>query len=90
MAWKVEFEKEARKELKKIDPQQAKRILKYLFERIVGNEDPYRFGEALKYDLSGLWKYRIGDYRVICHIESEKMIVLVVRIGHRKGVYQNK
>ncbi|MCD4741753.1 MAG: type II toxin-antitoxin system RelE/ParE family toxin [Desulfobacteraceae bacterium] len=90
MAWKVEFEKEAQKELKKIDPQQAKRIIKYLFERIVGNEDPYRFGEALKYDLSGLRKYRIGDYRVICHIESEKMIVLVVRIGRRKGIYHNK
>ena len=88
MAWKVEFENQARKELKKVDPQQAKQIVKYLFERIAGDNDPYRFGEPLKYDLSGLWKYRIGDYRVICHIESEKMIVLVVRIGHRKGVYQ--
>ena len=87
MAWKVEFEKEALKELKKIDPQQAKRILQYLFERIVGNEDPHRFGEALKHNLSGLWKYRVGDYRIICHIESETMIVLVVRVGHRKGIY---
>jgi len=87
MAWKVEFENQARKELKKVDPQQAKQIVKYLFERIAGDNDPYRFGESLKYDLSGLWKYRIGDYRVICHIESDKMIVLVVRIGHRKGVY---
>ncbi len=87
MTWKVEFEKEALKELKKLDQQQAKQILKYLFERITGNEDPQRFGEALKHNLSGLWKYRIGDYRVICNIESQTMIVLVVRIGHRKGVY---
>jgi mRNA interferase RelE/StbE len=87
MTWKVEFEKEAYKELKKLDRQQAKRILNYFFERIAGNEDPQRFGEALKHNFSGLWKYRIGDYRVICSIESETMIVLVIRIGHRKGVY---
>jgi mRNA interferase RelE/StbE len=87
MTWKVEFEKEAYKELKKLDRQQAKRILNYFFERIAGNEDLQRFGEALKHNLSGLWKYRIGDYRVICSIESETMIVLVIRIGHRKGVY---
>lgn len=60
MTWKIEFEQEAEKELRCLDRQQATRILKYLFERIATPEDPRRFGEALKFNLSGLWKYRIG------------------------------
>jgi len=62
MAWKVEFQKDAEKELARIDRQQAKRILRYLFERIATEEDPRRFGDGLKSNLDGLWKYRIGDY----------------------------
>jgi len=88
MPWKVEFEREAEKELDQIDRQHAKRILKYLFERIEGMDDPRRFGEALKQNLSGFWKYRVGNYRIICDIQEETMTVLVVRIGHRKKVYK--
>jgi mRNA interferase RelE/StbE len=88
MAWKIEFEQEAEKELARIDRQQAKRVLKYLFERIAMPEDPRRFGEALKFNLSGFWKYRVGNYRVICDIQDENVTVLVLRVGHRRKVYK--
>ena len=88
MTWRVEFESQAEKELSRIDPQYARRILKYLNERISTDEDPRRFGDPLRYELTGLWKYRIGDYRVICDIQDEVLLVLVVRIGHRRHVYK--
>lgn len=88
MAWKIEFDQEAEKELRSLDRQQAARILKYMFERIATPEDPRRFGEALRFNLSGLWKYRIGNYRVICDIQNETVTVLVLRIGHRRKVYK--
>lgn len=87
-AWKVVFEKNAAKELKRLDKQHAKRILTFLFERIAGTEDPKKYGEALQHDLSGLWRYRIGDYRVICDIRENILTVYVVRIGHRRKVYR--
>ena len=88
MVWKVEFEQEAEKELSRLDKQHAKRILNYLFERIATPEDPRRFGEALRFDLSGLWKYRVGDYRLICNIKDNTVTVLVLRVGHRREVYK--
>lgn len=90
MAWRVEFESQAEKELGRLDPQYAKRILKYLFERIATDEDPRRFGDPLRSNLAGLWKYRIGNYRVICEIQEEVLLVLVVRVGHRREVYRKR
>ena len=88
MAWKVEFESQAEKELAQLDPQHVKRILKYLNERIATDEDPRRFGAPLRHDLTGLWKYRVGDYRIICEIQDEVVLVLVVRVGHRRKIYK--
>jgi mRNA interferase RelE/StbE len=88
MAWTVEFDPQAEKELDRLDSQQAKRILKYLFERIATDKDPRRFGDPLRSNLAGLWKYRVGDYRVICEIQDEVLLVLVVRVGHRRKVYK--
>ena len=87
MAWRIEFDPRAEKELAKIDPQQAKRVLRYLRERIAVDEDARRYGAPLRHDLTGLWKYRVGDYRVICEIQDSVLIVLVIRIGHRREVY---
>ena len=87
MAWKVEFENAAKKDLKKLDRQAQKNILQYLRNRIVTDEDPRRFGNPLSKNLSGLWKYRIGDYRLICKIQKGKMVVLVLRVGHRSKIY---
>jgi mRNA interferase RelE/StbE len=87
MAWIVEFDQAAVRELDQLDRQHARKILTYLAERIAASEDPRRFGAPLRRDLSGLWKYRIGDYRVVCDIQEEKVLVLVLRIGHRRKVY---
>ena len=87
MAWKVEFEKSAKKELKSLDNAAQIKILRYLRKRIATNKDPRRFGDPLGKDLAGLWKYRIGDYRVVCDIQDEKILVLVLRVGHRRKIY---
>lgn len=88
MVWKVEFDPQAEKDLDELDPQQAKRILKYLFERIATEEDPKRFGDHLKHNLYGFWKYRIGNFRIICDIRDDILVVLVIRISHRREVYR--
>lgn len=85
--WTIDYEEKAAQELAKLDRQTAKRIKKYLDTRIATDEDPRRFGEPLAENLSGLWKYRIGDYRVIADIQDEIVRVLVVRIGHRRKIY---
>lgn len=85
--WEIEYAEKSARELLKLDRQAAKRIKKYLDERIATDEDPRRFGEALVENLAGLWKYRIGDYRVVVEIQDERVVVLVLRVGHRSKVY---
>ena len=89
MAWKIEIDPTADHELSKLDRQAAKRIIKFLHKRIAPLEDPRIIGEALKGShLGDFWKYRVGDYRVIVHIEDDVLLVLVLRVGHRKSVYK--
>ncbi len=89
MAWIIEFDPSAEKELDKLDPQQAKRILKFLFDRVANLDDPRSIGEALKGSrFNTLWKYRVGDYRIITSIEDNLARILIVRIGDRKEVYR--
>ena len=88
MTWIVEFDDAARKELRKLDRQSQQDILRYLRERIATDEDPRRFGKSLSRELAGLWRYRIQNYRIVCNIEDQKLTVLVIRVGHRKDVYE--
>jgi mRNA interferase RelE/StbE len=89
MAWMVEFEPTALKELERLDPQDARRILQFLLDRVALRDDPRALGEGLKGSrFTGLWKYRVGNFRIICNILDEKVTVLVVRIGHRREVYR--
>jgi len=89
MKWIIEFDPSAVKELDKLDPQQAKRILRFLFDRVAHLDDPRSIGEALKgYRFNTLWKYRVGDYRIITSIEDNVARILVVKIGDRKEVYR--
>lgn len=89
MAWIIEFDPSAEKELGKLDHQQAKRILKFLFDRVANLDDPRSIGEALNGSrFNTLWKYRVGDYRIITSIEDNVARVLVVKIGDRKEVYR--
>ena len=87
MAWQIEYTETAHRQLAGIDRQAAKNITRYLNERIATDEDPRRFGDPLKRELSGLWKYRVGAFRVIVEIQEDRVVVLVVRIGHRGHVY---
>lgn len=87
--WSVEFDDRARRELRKLDVQVQQAILSYLRERIAVAEDPRRFGKPLRRNLAGLWRYRVGDYRLICRIEDERVVVLVLQIGHRREVYED-
>jgi mRNA interferase RelE/StbE len=89
LAWRIEFDAAARKEIQRLDRQVAQRILRFLRERVAVADDPRALGQALKGERDGeFWKYRVGDYRVIARIEDEVMLILVVRIGHRSGVYK--
>ena len=87
MRWAYSFEERALKELKKLGAQAQREILAYLDERIATEEDPSRFGKALHGDLAGLWRYRIGDYRLICSLHEGELLVLVLKVGHRRDVY---
>ena len=89
MAWKVELSTLALKNLDQLDPQISRRILSFLQERVIQLDDVRSIGEALKGSRLGeLWKYRVGDYRVIAKIEDEAVKILVIKIGDRKEVYR--
>jgi mRNA interferase RelE/StbE len=89
MAWKVELDSAAERDLDKLDPQTARRILAFLHGRIAPLDDPRSIGEALKGSkLGDFWRYRVGDYRIIASIEDGALRVLVVKIGNRREVYR--
>jgi mRNA interferase RelE/StbE len=89
MAWKIELTKIAEKELDKLDPQIAKRILMFLHGRVSPLEDPRSIGDSLTGSKLGeFWKYRVGSYRIIADIQDAKLQILVVRIGIRGKVYR--
>jgi mRNA interferase RelE/StbE len=88
LAWSIEIDDAAIKELKKLGRSASHNIIKYLESRIATEEDPRRFGKGLAGEKVGLWRYRVADYRIICRIEDQKLIVLVVKVGHRKDVYE--
>ncbi len=87
MTWKVEWDDRARKELRKLDRQLQQEILRYLREKISTPEDPKRFGKPLSYNKHGLWRYRVQNARIICQIKDSHLLILVVKVGHRKDVY---
>ena len=89
MVWQIKFDDASEKDLAKLDKQIAKRILKFLRERVAVLDDPRSIGEALKgASLGEFWKYRVGDYRIISSIEDGALCILVVRIGNRGDVYR--
>lgn len=88
MGWQIELTDEAVKQLKKIGHSDAVRIRDYLKERIQPLTDPRQLGKPLQGGMRDLWRYRVGDYRLIAQIKDERVCVLIVRIGHRKDVYR--
>ena len=90
MTWKVEFDNRARKELRKLDKSAQNRILKWVREELATDKNPRRTGKNLRGTMQGLWRYRIGDYRIISQIQDELVIILIVRISHRKDIYEDR
>lgn len=87
MTWKIEWDDRARKELRKLDSFVQREILSYLRLRIMASNNPRVFGQSLSGDKAGLWRYRVGNYRIICKIEDDTLIVFVIGVGHRKEIY---
>lgn len=90
MAWTVEISPFAQKQLAKLDRPVAARIVDWLDDRIEGGKNPRHFGEALTGDLAGLWRYRVGDFRVGCEIHDARLVVLALSIGHRRDNYRKR
>lgn len=88
MAWKIELARAAKRDLDALDPPIARRILRFLHRRISALENPRGIGEPLKSETGGYWKYRVGDYRIITHIDDARVCVLALKIGHRREVYR--
>ncbi len=89
MAWRVELADSAAKQLRKLDPQIAKRILTFLRDRIAPLDDPRSIGEALKgKEFGDFWKYRVGDWRIIADLDDGIMLITVIRIGNRREIYR--
>lgn len=87
MAWKINYTEIAAKQMQKLDKSVSKKIDTYLSERIAIQIDPRTFGSSLLHEKSGLWRYRVEDHRIICDIRDGELVVLVLRVAHRKHVY---
>jgi len=87
VSWDYEISAKALKQLRKLGPEASRRILTFLDSRITGTEDPRLFGKSLSGPLAEFWRYRVEDYRIICNLEDDRLVVLVVRIGNRRDVY---
>ena len=88
MLWTIEYTKTAENQLRRLDRQIARRILDYLDDKIASLDNPRSRGKALSGPLGELWRYRVGDYRVICEIQDNVMRILVVEAGHRRKIYK--
>jgi len=89
LAWQIEFDESAKKELAKLDRQVARRLIDFLKNRVLNLRDPRSVGQALRGSTLGeFWKYRVGDFRIIASIEDDRMIVFVLRVGNRSDIYR--
>jgi mRNA interferase RelE/StbE len=88
LAWKIQFDPRALKELEKLDGSAQQRILKFLNQQISPAKDPRAKGKALAGEFAGLWRYRVGEYRLICDIRDKLLIILILRVAHRKDIYR--
>jgi len=88
LAWKVELTAPARRQLSRLDRQNADRVVRFLKERVVPADDPRSLGKAMQGTLSGSWAYRVGDYRLLCKIQDHIVTVVVIEIGHRGDIYR--
>lgn len=88
MAWTLRISETAKRQLKKLDRTTAQSLLRYLNRLLLEVESPRQRGKGLTANLTGLWRYRVGDYRVICDIQDDELVVLVLQVSHRSKAYQ--
>lgn len=88
MSYVVLISEEALKQLKKMDLQQRSFILSYIRKKLNGTAHPRQTGKALTGEFKGLWRYRAGDYRIVCDIQDDKVVIVVISVGHRKNIYE--
>ena len=88
MSYRVETTSRFDREFKKLDRYTQRMIKAWIEKNLVGCTDPYRHGKGLTANRSGQWRYRIGDYRLICQIEEDRLVILALNIGHRREVYE--
>ncbi|HEX7729175.1 MAG TPA: type II toxin-antitoxin system RelE/ParE family toxin [Terracidiphilus sp.] len=88
MAWTVEYADSALKQLRKLDRQAASRILDYMEARVAASADPRALGKALHGPLGDLWRYRVGDYRILCDLQDNRLTILVLQLGNRREIYR--
>lgn len=88
MGWKVKFHQHAEKEFKKLGKNVQKDIYEYLNNRVLKSSDPRDLGKPLRKDKFGLWRYRVGDHRIIVQLEKQELTILVIRVAKRDQVYK--
>ena len=88
MAWRIDIARTATKQITKLDHQAQKSILNFMRERLAPADNPRQWGRALQGERRGLWRYRVGDYRLTCDIQDEKITIWVLELGHWKDVYR--
>ncbi|WP_278574822.1 type II toxin-antitoxin system RelE family toxin [Fusobacterium ulcerans] len=86
--YQVEFSNTAKKELKKLDISVQKTLLKWINKNLMDCDNPYIHGKVLVGNLKGYWRYRVGNYRLICNVEDDVLVILIVEIGHRSEIYK--
>ena len=89
MAWTIEYDPRASKVLKKFDRTIQREILDYMDQGVATAKDPRDFGKLLRASKFGLWRYRVRDYRIICELQENRLVVLIVAIGHRSTIYED-
>ena len=87
MAWQIEVSDGARNQIKKLDPPVARRIVAFLHKRLALLDDPRSLGVALQAK-DKLWRYRVGDFRIVCSLEDDRLVIVVLKVGHRRDVYR--
>ena len=90
LAWTVKFSTRAVKSLKRIDRSHQELILKFMTEKVVKHPDPVSLAKKLSGNLGDFYRFRLGDYRIVCEVQNHELIILILQIGHRQNIYQRK
>lgn len=89
MSYRIQTTARFDREFKKLDRYTQRMLKAWINKNLVGQEDPRAHGKALTADRKGFWRYRIGDYRIICEIKDDELVILALSAGHRREVYKN-